>query len=308
MFMSLPLTHAPFPYVGYVGERSPILLFTLESLGLHRADFSRRFAESFYHLDWDQYDVRKRQLDLLENFGVPVKQNWSLAKRFYLGEEELLSKLSHSFVNLSTVQCQKLQEVTPFRRRAVGACRLLHDNKMGWQVQTVDNTSFQQPGPENEYLSCPRVFSPIAAWIMQDEMFQKMLCGIAGMLESVTVPLKSFKMIIHQVMSVASEGATGDNAPEGVHQDGADYIVSALLVERKNVSGGVSCICDESLSTKYFVHQLEMGEGLFQCDTGSSLWHDVSKIRFDAKDCPQDEPLNTLGFRSTFGVDIHIEK
>ena len=28
------------------------------------------------------------------------------------------------------------------------------------------------------------------------------------------------------------------NAPEGIHQDGADYIVSALVLERKNIKGG----------------------------------------------------------------------
>ena len=35
-----------------------------------------------------------------------------------------------------------------------------------------------------------------------------------------------------------------ENSPEGVHQMGADYIVSALVINRINLKGGISDIYD----------------------------------------------------------------
>jgi len=140
-------------------------------------------------------------------------------------------------------------------------------------------------------------------WILEDSLFQQLLIGVANLVERVALPIKSLKMVIHQVMAVATETTFGDNAPEGVHQDGADFIVSALLVDRSNVKGGVSRITNKQNESSYLVHELKPGEGLLQSDKGSELWHDVSKIR------KQSQVTSSIayGYRSTFGVDIHIE-
>lgn len=299
----LPGIRPPFPYAAYIGDKSPIFLFTLESLGLQSSRFNQRFSKSFHQLDWDLYDVRKLQLQLLEQFSVPVKQQWKLAKRFYLGDQKALQHLCTFSYPLSCDQMNQINGIQPFRRRAFSQCRLIQQDKSGWKVELLGNKPFRQPNAGNTYLSWPREFAPIEDWILEDKMFQDMLCGVASMLEKVASPVKSFSMDIHQVMSVATHNASGDNAPEGRHQDGADYIVSALLVERKNIAGGISSIGDKEDATQYFRHELQAGEGLFHCDLGSDIWHDISKVNYQLD---RGSKLD-FGFRSTFGIDIHLD-
>ena len=70
---------------------------------------------------------------------------------------------------------------------------------------------------------------------------------------------------------VARENQAGDNSPEGPHEDGADFIVSALVIDRENISGGESQIYEkrnDGTLQKVFGHVLREGEFLFQADTG----------------------------------------
>jgi len=303
MINPISILNPPLPFIGYVGGKSPILLFTLESMGIARNGFSQRFSESFHHLDWDEYDVRKQQIELLIKFGVPINIKQIIVQQFYLGDVSLLEKLCTSYISLTNEQIKQVYSIKPCRRRAVGECRLTYHATKGWQVEVLPITPFEQPLDADDFLSYPRQFSPIARWILDDDIFQRMLRGVASTVEKVAVPAKSMKVVVHQVMSVATEKYHGDNAPEGLHQDGADYIVSALLVDRKNVEGGVSRITNEKNESNFLVHQLEIGEGLFQSDKGSELWHDVSKVYKKE----QTDSYTEYGYRSTFGLDIHLE-
>lgn len=47
---------------------------------------------------------------------------------------------------------------------------------------------------------------------------------------------------VHQVRQVARPGVASDNAPEGIHRDGADFIVSALVLGKRNILGGKSTV------------------------------------------------------------------
>jgi len=303
MKQSLPVLSPPLPFIGYVAEKSPILLFTLESLGISRSQFSQRFSSSFHQLDWDEYDVRKRQLDLLAKFGLSINMKQKIAQNFYLGEKRLLAELCASVDYLSNDQVKQVKAITPYRRRAVGKCQLHYDNKSGWQVNILPNKAFKQPEGKESALSYPRQFSPMEAWILKDKLFQEMLIGVANLVEKVSVPVKSISMVIHQVISIATDLNCGDNAPEGLHQDGADYIVSALLVDSSNIEGGISRITNKRNESSFLIHQLRPGEGLFQSDKGTELWHDVSKI-YKKNETKTDVDY---GYRSTFGLDIHIE-
>lgn len=88
------------------------------------------------------------------------------------------------------------------------------------------------------------------------------------------------------------------NSPEGIHQDGMDYIVSALVVERNNVSGGKSIIYGADAITPLLNITLQSGQGIFQPDKGTELWHEVTPISL----INPNEP----GYRSTIGFDVLI--
>ncbi|WP_238699289.1 2OG-Fe dioxygenase family protein [Helicobacter sp. MIT 05-5294] len=105
-------------------------------------------------------------------------------------------------------------------------------------------------------------------------------------------------MIVHHVLVECIDGESATNSPEGIHQDGVDFIVSAFVVESKNIGGGESMIYLEDKKTKVFQTTLKEGQGILQADKNSCLWHEVTPIYPLNKDLP--------AYRSSIGFDIEI--
>ena len=119
-------------------------------------------------------------------------------------------------------------------------------------------------------------------------------------------------MIWSQIGSFSEQGVNrdGDNftttipTPIEFHwcQDGADYIVSALVIGRQAIQGGKSTVYGPDRTTRLLTVTLQPGEGLFHADAGSGLWHDVSGIEFD------EGSDSSEGVRNTLGIDIVVEQ
>jgi len=151
-----------------------------------------------------------------------------------------------------------------------------------------------------DYRSLVRVFNEASELTTTHPDFQALLLRLAELVGEVRPGSRKLAMTMHQVSIFAEAGEEGDNSPEGVHQDGADYIVSALVVERDGVIGAESIVYGADKKTEILRHTLQPGEGLFQADKNTSLWHDVTLI--------QDDPATppTYGKRSIFGFDINV--
>jgi hypothetical protein len=108
--------------------------------------------------------------------------------------------------------------------------------------------------------------------------------------------VNSIDISVHQVRQMCYPNITAHNSPEGIHRDGADYIVSALIINRTNINGGMSIIYDEN---KNKIHEsiLKEGEGIFQED--KKLWHYVEKI---------ESINNFIGYRDILGFDIILNE
>ena len=50
----------------------------------------------------------------------------------------------------------------------------------------------------------------------------------------------NYNIDVHLVRQFASPGLSSTNAPEGCHQDGADFIMSACVLNLQNAQGGIS--------------------------------------------------------------------
>ena len=135
---------------------------------------------------------------------------------------------------------------------------------------------------------------------MNHSEFTKLIGGIIHMVHEVRPRASDIEITMHQMCCYADVIVPGDNSPEGIHQDGADYIVSALVVERAGITGGESVVYGSDKKTEYLRRTLAPGEGLFQADKGTPLWHYVTPIHED----PTVPPL--YGSRSIFGFDINI--
>ena len=103
-----------------------------------------------------------------------------------------------------------------------------------------------------------------------------------------------FDVSLHQVRQITYPDIESHKAPEGIHQDGVDYIVSAFVLKRYNIKGGESIIYDEN---KNQIDQiiLKHGEGIFQND--KKLWHYVTPIQ---------SKRDYVGYRDIIGLDITI--
>lgn len=105
---------------------------------------------------------------------------------------------------------------------------------------------------------------------------------------------ENYDVNVHLVRQWAPAGLTSTNAPEGCHQDGADFIVSACVLNLENVEGGISKVYNETQSETLISHQLQPGEYLLHDD--SRYWHDITKIQSKDKLLPATRDLIGIDF------------
>jgi hypothetical protein len=271
----------------------PIHLFRIADLGIDGERFLREVRPSFDRLEWDRYDPMKAQLDYLAALGEPVAAG---ARRIegHVGADRLA--LHDALIDSVTAEHQAaVRAMLPFRRRAMRKYRLERGADGEWSATSSPDRTFVQP--VSDYRKQTRVFSLIEDEVAHHPGILTMLSSAAETARSFDTSVNAFDAVLHQVAVVARPGISGLPAPEGLHQDGAPFIVSAIVVERMFVSGGVSMIYDGRGGPAIVATQLEAGEGIFQADAGTDLWHEITPIDLDREGA---------GHRMTFGVDLHL--
>ena len=264
----------------------PIRLFNLAGLGVNHTRFINDLAPTFETLPWDTYDVERERAKFIATHGDPTF---------------LLQSTSSEKINLAI---EKYYNVVPYRRRAIARFAVTYHSNLDCNVQRTSAETFSQNVSDNDYRSQKRTFKEMSEFVVQHPEFQKLLSGVILMVKNVRPETSKLVITAHQVGSVARDGKNGDNAPEGIHQDGADYIVSAIEIEQRGIRGGLSTVYlrpGDGRTIKCLERDLCAGEGIFQADKGSPLWHDVSPIVL-IPDAGYEQ-----GTRSTFGFDIVVE-
>ena len=127
-----------------------------------------------------------------------------------------------------------------------------------------------------------------------DDYFMELLSSIVCLTNRKEPLTKKYNVSVHQVRLLSYPHLTSDNAPEGIHQDGVDYIVSALVLNKHNISNDASIIYDDK-KHEIFRKNLEVGDFIFQEDR--QLWHDISLIQAEK---------GFLGYRDILGFDISL--
>ena len=165
----------------------------------------------------------------------------------------------------------------------------------GYNIYYTGNLKFKQDVPD--YRSELRVFEPIENNILKNNYIIKLLerSVLLCLINKNESP--DFDISLHQVRQICYPGILSHNSPEGIHQDGADYIISALVMNYQNISGGESIIYDKN-KEEIFRKTLGVGQGIFQDD--KELWHYVTPI-----ECSSNK---LIGYRDILGIDINIQK
>lgn len=288
--------------------KSPIFVASLNDLKLPSNEFLEYMSPLFAALPWDPYDVRRLQVELLiRAFPKDKAILESRFKDYFLGKKDKRSYRKW-ISQLKRKDRKSFEEIKPWRRRSV-AQFLLKETKRGISVKREKVPQFVQEVGEDDFRSLPRVFVESPAAHVEHDLFYDFLKEVFKLVQK-KWKKKAVKvsMTAHFMSVQAIQDKPGDNSPEGAHEDGADFIISALVINRINLKGGQTQIIELRPNGKkeiIYRHTLQPGEFVFQADTrdeiiyGTDLWHHVTP--FYIKD-----PKSGEAWRDIIGLDINV--
>jgi len=282
-----------------LGAPATVRHFSLDSLGLNQAATLAHLRSLSVLLEWDEYDEKLRRLQfLMQKFPEAKPALQAFMPAYYAGEVGP-SELLNYIAMLGEADRFTFEQIRPRRKRSIAKMRL---SRMldGWSILRLPAPEYRQNVGTGDVRATVRKFKEMSPLITKNPLMQAFIMKVAEMVAEVRPDATQLEMTHHRMYAVGDVMAPGDNAPEGAHQDGADFIVSAMVISRHDVIGAESIVCNEAGDEVYLQHPLQAGEGIFQADTGSPLWHDVTPIQYD----PSTPTLD--GFRDIIGLDINL--
>ncbi|CNE83323.1 2OG-Fe dioxygenase family protein [Yersinia kristensenii] len=279
-----------------------IIQFNINEFGVDIKSIQNEL--SFENLAWDTNDIKLSQLRFLiskcfENRKIIFQE----AQRYL--DDNLPPKGIQALISTLSVPDKKtFYAYKAFRKR--GICQFVVeyiDNK--WAVNNIDLpalTNFTQHADHQlDLRQLIRRFPPMGRAAIESptlriliKNFVEMLCECEPKRE-----LKKIEVTCHQVsLIIDSSIHSVSNSPEGLHQDGSNYIVSALVIDKYNIEGGESKLYCTEKDEFIKSHTLEPGEGLFHIDKGSTIWHQVTPIKLK-------KPPMEIGYRNILGFDFN---
>ncbi|WP_370424533.1 2OG-Fe dioxygenase family protein [Tenacibaculum dicentrarchi] len=293
--------------------KAPIRIGSLTDLAINKADFIASF-KPFFDADLmdDEYLVKNNQIAFLKsifieeipslekihqdyfegNLSKSVLNPWvSKLSKNQKKEFLILSKITRQR-NISSFTVEKFVEKSSEKQR---------NNLL---VKRIEATSFKQD--VSDFRVWKRVFKQASKASVENELFKTLLKQVFLLISEIHPTIQKIKVTSHFMRTISDIQIKGENSPEGVHEDGAKYIVSALVINRTNILGGETQIFEAISEKKELIFNtiLEAGEFAFQADTGeekefgTDLWHYVTPI----------QPINLAekGVRDIIGFDIEI--
>jgi hypothetical protein len=282
------------------GSEMPVLrVFNLETFGIERESFLRDLRPTFSVLHLDPYDAKRAKVDLLKRRLPQYADRLNGFLSNYYANKEDLAAVYDIVKQLDDVDRNELDRIgmTGRRKRSVARFNLRRAaNK--WNLERVSAEKFRQNVAPGDPRALVRVFHEMEPMVTEHPQVRHLMECFADLVLEHQPECKMLQMNVHQMFVFADILSGGDNAPEGIHQDGADYIVSALVIERAGIVGGESIVYALDKKTEYVRRTLAEGEGIFQSDR--HLWHYVTQIRENPA-APPD-----YGHRSILGFDMDI--
>nr|WP_253851666.1 2OG-Fe dioxygenase family protein [Mycobacterium sp. 1423905.2] len=107
----------------------------------------------------------------------------------------------------------------------------------------VANLSFVQPQDSNPlYIGRDRRFEPLTEAFANEPLLHRWLELLGGLAETLD-EVEEWTVKVHPFRVLSSADGQGLPTPEGLHRDGVT-LVSSLLINRCNATGGESLVCD----------------------------------------------------------------
>jgi len=285
--------------------KSPIRIGSLKDLNMDTESFIAFYKPFFNRLKDDEYLVRENQINFLKtNFSKEEKEIEKLHASFFSGKKTI-DVLQPWIEKLNDVQSSAFEELSFItRQRNISSFEVGYENGE-YFIERLKAAGFGQA--VDDFRSMERIFEQADPACVENPLFESLLFRVLDLVRSIHDDCDKIKVTSHFMRTRTREKILGENSPEGVHEDGAQYIISALVINRENINGAESQIYEQLSPHErelIFKQELEPGSFIFQADTGeektfgNDLWHYVTAI----------EPIDTssIGIRDIIGLDIDI--
>ncbi len=271
----------------------PINIFSLSDLGIYHDDYLKKLKLFYGEYEYDEYLYRQNIIQSFLSRGwLNVFSDKKFIEDFYLGGDLDL------FKNRVPIELESFPSIIKYRRRMVCYFKV---SKSG-EVKRHFPSEFKQAKAIKsddgfDFRIYPRKFKDAPDELIDDDTI-KIVKYFSYIIFNRSNKCSEIIVSVHYTIIDAIDGNKTSNSPEGIHQDGMDFIISALVMERVNIKGGVSNIYYPNVSNKIIEVELKEGFGLFHQDLNTDIWHEVTNI----------EPKNVIlpGYRSTIGFDFEV--
>ncbi|MCD8406885.1 2OG-Fe dioxygenase family protein [Tenacibaculum dicentrarchi] len=289
--------------------KAPIRIGSLTDLSINKADFIASF-KPFFDTDLmdDVYLVKNNQMAFLKSVFIEDIVSLEKIHQDYF-EGNLSKKVLNPWIDKLSENQKKefliLSKIT--RQRNISSFTVEKSSEKqrdNLGVKRIEAKSFKQD--VSDFRVWKRVFKQASKASVENELFKSLLKQVFLLISEIHPTTQKIKVTSHFMRTISDIQIKGENSPEGVHEDGAKYIVSALVINRTNILGGETQISEAISEKKQLIFNtiLEAGEFAFQADTGeekefgTDLWHYVTPI----------QPINLAekGVRDIIGFDIEI--
>ncbi|WP_299312734.1 2OG-Fe dioxygenase family protein [uncultured Aquimarina sp.] len=285
--------------------KSPIRVSSVEDLGIDVSSFLHFFKPFFEELQDDVYLVKGKQITFLkEIFPLDSTSIEKLHKPYFEGTRTI-EALAYWIQQLDENQKQEFNQLSIITRQRNISSFLIEIWDNQYFVERIAQQGFEQD--VDDFRVWKRIFKQATREAVENELFVELLKKIAGLVKKIHPEVRKIQITSHFMRTISKEKIKGENSPEGMHEDGAQYIMSALVVNRQNIIGAESQIYEKTTSDSnelIFKKVLEPGEFIFQADTGeeftfgNDLWHYVTPI--------EPEDISNSGIRDIIGFDMDI--
>ncbi len=151
----------------------------------------------------------------------------------------------------------------------------------------LPHNTFMQASYVNELLgNIQRDYEELEEALIEEPAFKAL---IQSMYDFFNMDPRSTVLGVHQIRISCNPKETGEPAPEGVHQDGFDYLC-ICCIDRVNIEGAATCFYANPIGEPIYSAILEPGNIAYVND--QAIYHYSTPI----------EPKDSYGYRDVFVI------
>lgn len=140
-----------------------------------------------------------------------------------------------------------------------------------------------------------REYQPIESKVINNPVFSGLLSCSLSLVDAQSAA-RNWRIEAHQFRILANEEQPGKPTPEGIHQDGVDYVFVAMI-DRHNIMGGITRVYSRAGK---LLHSMKMRRplDLLMLDD-AEVFHYVTPVKPLWPDLPSWRDVLVLTFRAT---------